>query len=147
MLSPHTMSYSLWWLLYSPFPRLYRENCVTLLCAEHISHFLLEKGQANASRDTTKSKCLHQPKFLILSVILAAAWFSKNVQVLSIRISKNLKNQMPDCYLRLLFLIAPFHFTLFGVWHSLFFKLSHLFLTVSRTYTVANAKAFSWPYR
>lgn len=53
--------------------------------------FLIEKGQTNGSRDTTRSKCLHQPKSLILLVILTSVWFSKNARALSIRISKRSK--------------------------------------------------------
>lgn len=110
--------------------------------------FLLEKGQTNGSRDTMRSKCLHQPKFLILSVILVPVWFSKNAQVLSIRSKASnagLSSEtfLSDCSMPFSTLLC---LTLQSL-GSMFFKLSHLFLTLSKKYTVANAKAFYWPYK
>lgn len=58
---------------------------------------------------------------------------------------KDLKHRMLDYHPTLLFLIALCHIPLFCIDVSiLWFRFSHLFLTLSQKYMVANGKAFNW---
>lgn len=99
--------------------------------------FLVRKDMDKLLQGYQEKKNLHQPKFLILLIILASAWFPKNVQVLSVRISKGPKAssaRLPprlflDCFM-------PFSILLLLILQPLgpvFLRLNHLLETLSRS--------------
>lgn len=95
-----------------------------------------------------RKKCLHQPKFLILFIILTSAWFSKNVQVLSVRIAKRSKASSARLSSKtfLGFLRAFLHSCAFDIatLRSSVLKIEPFVSYSQQKYVAAHTKAFYW---